>query len=308
MSKQFRHTGLRDVHGVLLLDKPAGLSSNQVLQKVKRLYKAKKAGHTGSLDPLATGLLPICFGEATKISSHLLNADKHYRAAASLGTATATGDAEGEVIRDCNVPVLTSAQVDVVLATFLGEQTQVPPMYSALRHNGQRLYELARAGTEVERQPRPIRISALHLRALSATQMVVDVSCSKGTYIRTLIEDIAAALGTCAHLESLRRTGVDPFRQVDMMTLPELEDEAAEVGVLSRHLLAVDQALPDWPSAHLDAEQSDKITHGQVLDWGEDVSSGWCRLYSNDQRFIGIGQMTEGQLHPRRLMPGLMQD
>lgn len=306
MSKQFRHTGLRDIHGVLLLDKPAGLSSNQVLQKVKRLYKAKKAGHTGSLDPLATGLLPICFGEATKISSHLLNADKHYQAIASLGTATATGDAEGTITRHCDVPALTVDQVNSVLESFLGTQTQVPPMYSALRHQGKRLYELARAGTEVDRPPRPIKISSLRLLKLSATKMVVDVSCSKGTYIRTLVEDIAKALGTCAHLNTLRRTGVDPFRYVAMVSLPELEDEAAEVGPLSDHLLPVDQALPHWPSAHLDTEQSDKIIQGQVLNWSGAGRSDWCRLYTKEQCFIGIGQIEDGKLHPRRLMPGLI--
>ena len=195
----------RDVHGVLLLDKPTGLTSNDALQKAKRLYAANKAGHTGSLDPLASGLLPICFGEATKVSGFLLDADKHYAVTCKLGQRTATADAEGEVVETKPVPALTPDLIERALAGFRGDIMQVPPMYSALRHQGRRLYDLAREGIEVPREPRPVSIFRLELKDWSPESLSMEVVCSKGTYIRTLVEDVAAALGTWAHVTVLRR-------------------------------------------------------------------------------------------------------
>ncbi|MGB1580547.1 MAG: tRNA pseudouridine(55) synthase TruB, partial [Nevskiales bacterium] len=220
----------RNISGILLLDKPIGRSSNAALQEVKRLFDARKAGHTGSLDPLATGLLPICFGHATKLSGYLLDADKAYWVKARLGERTDTADAEGEVIERLPVPDLSSRSVLDVLGSFLGEQEQLPPMYSALKHEGKRLYELARAGEEVERKKRRINIYDLQLLSAQADELVMSVRCSKGTYIRTLVEDIAQALGTVGHVAALRHTAVGAFTGEQMIDLPNLH-ALAEAGV-----------------------------------------------------------------------------
>ncbi|MGH8431877.1 MAG: tRNA pseudouridine(55) synthase TruB, partial [Solimonas sp.] len=201
----------RAVNGILLFDKPRGFSSNDALQRVKRLFRAEKAGHTGNLDPLATGLLPICFGQATKLCGHLLDSDKRYLARVKPGEKTTTGDTEGEVIQRSDAGLLSREALEAVLPAFTGTIRQVPPMYSALKHQGQRLYELAREGVEVERQPREVAIHELRLTAFEPGGFELDVRCSKGTYIRTLAEDLAAALGQCAHLVALRRTEVAPF-------------------------------------------------------------------------------------------------
>ncbi len=292
----------RNIHGVLLLDKPLGASSNQVLQQVKRLYQANKAGHTGSLDPLATGLLPICFGEATKVSAYLLNADKHYRVTGQLGVATQTGDSEGEISERCEVPALTDEKLEQVLAQFRGELEQIPPMYSALKHQGKRLYEIARAGEVVVRKPRCIVISELQLMERSKDTITLDVSCSKGTYIRTLIEDIGKALDSCAHVVSLRRTGVDPYVSADMISFDQLQQAAAnDPSELMEFLAPVDSALQHWPVIHLNNKQSLSIIQGQSLSWPTSEGLDWCRLYT-EQEFMGIGQFENGRLHPRRLM------
>ena len=292
----------RDIHGVLLLDKPPGASSNQILQQVKHIYHAKKAGHTGSLDPLATGLLPICFGEATKISAYLLNADKHYRVTGLLGIATQTGDSEGEISERCEAPVPDDEKLARTLDQFRGEIQQIPPMYSALKHNGKRLYEIARAGEVVKRKPRRVFISALRLIERSDDTITLDVSCSKGTYIRSLIEDLGKALGSCAHVVSLRRTGVDPFTATEMISLDRLQQIADnDQSELMDLLTPADSALQHWPAIDLNNRQSQSIIQGQSLDWSADDVIHWCRLYA-EQGFIGIGQIENGRLHPRRLM------
>jgi len=292
----------RNIDGVLLLDKPLGESSNRVLQQVKRLYQASKAGHTGSLDPLATGLLPICFGEATKVSAYLLNADKHYRVTGQLGIATETGDCEGEISERCDVPALSDEKLEQILAQFRGELEQIPPMYSALKYKGKRLYEIARAGEVVARKPRRIIISALRLIERSDDTITLDVSCSKGTYIRSLIEDIGKALNSCAHVVSLRRTGVDPFVAADMVSFDRLQEVAAnDPSELLSFLAPVDSALQHWPVVSLNNKQSLSIIQGQPLSWPASDDLGWCRLYT-EQAFIGIGQLEDGRLYPRRLM------
>ncbi len=220
------------VDGVLLLNKPAGLTSNQALQRVKRLYRAKKAGHTGSLDPAATGMLPLCFGEATKVCAFLLDADKSYRVTAKLGSRTDTGDATGAVTETAKVPELDADDWREVLESFQGDSLQVPPMYSALKQGGKRLYELARKGETVERKPRPIRIDAIELLEIAGSRLVFRVHCSKGTYVRTLVEDIAAKAGTVAHTASLHRETVGEFRAADMLDMGTLEADA-EAGASS---------------------------------------------------------------------------
>ncbi|HSN52585.1 MAG TPA: tRNA pseudouridine(55) synthase TruB, partial [Woeseiaceae bacterium] len=237
---------------MLLLNKPAGLTSNQALQRVKRLLNARKAGHTGSLDPAATGMLPLCFGEATKVCAFLLDADKTYRVTAKLGTATDTGDATGSVVESADVPEMTAAEWDAVLQRFHGESLQVPPMYSALKKDGKRLYELARKGETVERAPRPIRIDEIELLEAAGTRLVFRVHCSKGTYVRSLVEDIARAAGTVAHTARLHRETVADFGAGEMLDLQALEDAAAEgPAALRDSLLPPDRALTGLPAVTL---------------------------------------------------------
>jgi tRNA pseudouridine55 synthase len=217
--------------GILLLDKPLGLSSNSALQRVKRLLRAEKAGHVGSLDPLATGMLPICLGEATKIAGDILSGRKRYLFTAALGHRTATGDLEGAIVETLPVPAFDRAALDGVLSRFLGKQMQVPPMYSAIKRDGQPLYKLARAGVEVERAPREIELFGFDVRAFDAASIQLEVSCSKGTYVRTLAEDLARALGTCGHVSLLRRLHVEPFEGEPMIALEAVE-AAAQAGQL----------------------------------------------------------------------------
>jgi len=253
----------RAVHGILLLDKPLGLSSNEALQRVKRLFRAEKAGHTGSLDPLATGMLPLCFGQATKLCGQLLESDKRYLARVKLGEKTATGDAEGEVIERSDAAGFERATLEGVLARFVGSISQVPPMYSALKQQGQRLYELARQGLEVERQPRTVRIEALKLVRFVEGEFELDVRCSKGTYIRTLAEDIARAAGQCAHLSGLRRLEAGPFASQPMHTLEGLE-KTAEQGerALDGLLLDAGAALSAWPTVRVDDVRAQRLRQG----------------------------------------------
>ena len=239
-----RHSRSEPVDGVLLLNKPAGLTSNQALQQVKRLLNARKAGHTGSLDPAATGMLPLCFGEATKVCAFLLDADKTYRVTAKLGTATDTGDATGSVTESADVPQMTADDWDAVLQGFLGESLQVPPMYSALKKDGKRLYELARRGETVERAPRPIRIDSIELLEAAGTRVVFRVRCSKGTYVRSLVEDIARSSRHVAHTARLHRETVAEFGADEMVDLKAIEATAAEgPGPLRESLLPPDRAL-----------------------------------------------------------------
>lgn len=294
----------RDLHGVLLLDKPVGLTSNDALQKAKRLLRARKAGHTGSLDPLASGLLPLCFGEATKVSGFLLDADKYYAVTCRLGVRTSTADAEGQVVEERPVPALDADVVERVLKHFLGETQQVPPMYSALRHKGQRLYDLAREGIEVPREPRGVIIYELTLISLGSETLSLEVRCSKGTYIRTLVEDIATALGTCAHVTVLRRQAVGPFgRDVPMHSLAELEllaERSPEL--LDRVLLPVDSAVAHWPKAELASEAAWYFAKGQPVFIPGCPTRGRVRVYAA-RRFLGVGEIiSDGRLAPKRLM------
>jgi tRNA pseudouridine55 synthase len=290
------------VDGLLLLDKPPGMTSNQALQKVKRLLGASKAGHTGSLDPAATGMLPLCFGEATKVCGFLLDADKSYRVTARLGEATDTGDADGKVVETATVPALEPADWERLFERFTGEIEQVPPMYSALKQGGKRLYELARQGQVVERKARRIRVYRYDLLEARGPRLVFRVQCSKGTYVRTLVEDLARAAGTVGHVQGLHRETVAHFRQDDMVDLATAAS-IAEAGpdALRRHLLPLDAALEGWPQVSLDAADAGRFTHGQAIA-GIGGAGGLVRVYDGQERFLGVGELENGgRLLPRRV-------
>lgn len=296
----------RPVDGLLLLDKPTGCTSNAALQRVKWLFRARKAGHTGSLDPLATGMLPICLGEVTKLSPYLLGADKTYRVAVALGTRTSTGDADGEVVERSPVTALERSALERVIPQFTGEISQVPPMYSALKQAGRRLYELARAGIEVERQPRLVTIHEIVLESDDPAQPVLRVRCSKGTYIRSLVEDLAQAAGTLAHVAALRRLSVEPYPESAMRSLDELEALAAQgEAALDAVLLSPDQALPHWPGLRLGAAESFYLRQGNTIMAGAasaGLRPGLVRIGDHQGRFVGIGELlADGRLAPRRL-------
>jgi tRNA pseudouridine55 synthase len=296
-----RKRGL-DIHGVVLLDKPVGISSNRALQKVRGIYQARKAGHTGSLDPFATGMLPICLGEASKTAAFMLEAGKHYRAVARLGEATTTGDIEGDVIQTCQIPGPDPENITRAMEQFVGEIQQVPPMYSALKHEGKPLYEYARAGIEIDRPARAVTIHQLDLLDWQSPNLTFKVQCSKGTYIRTLAEDIATALGSCAHLVELRRSVVEPFGDFPMVTLEELQG-AREQGVLQEYLLPVDVGLPDWPRVDLDTTQRGKFIHGNHFPFSaEGMSAGKVRVYGPDEDLLGLADLTTDQIvRPTRI-------
>lgn len=304
MGKYRKRAHLRDVNGILLLDKPAGLTSNAALQVVKKLYQAAKAGHTGSLDPLATGLLPICFGEATKISGFLLDADKRYHVFCRLGEKTTTGDAEGEVVERLPVDSVTEAGIRVALTGFQGEIEQVPPMYSALKHKGERLYKLARQGVEVEREPRRVTVHALELLSWSNGIAELSVHCSKGTYVRTLVEDIGAVLGCGAHVTALRRLGVGPFDDSRMYDLAALEALAARgFAALDGILQPMESGLAQWPGVRLSGDAAFYLRQGQPVQVPQAPAQGWVRLYEGEQQFMGMGEiLDDGRVAPRRLM------
>ncbi|MDJ0739419.1 MAG: tRNA pseudouridine(55) synthase TruB [Gammaproteobacteria bacterium] len=304
MGRRGRARG-RPVNGILLLDKPVGLSSNHALQRVKRLYDARKAGHTGSLDPLADGMLPICFGDATKLSAFLLDADKHYRFRIRLGQTTATGDAEGEILSERPLDDIDCERVEQALGQFRGEIEQLPPMYSALKHQGKRLYELAREGVEVEREPRTVTIHALLLHDCTLPDLDVSVHCSKGTYVRTLAEDIGEALGCGAHVTALRRTGVGPYTELPMHTMDALE-AAASAGseALDALLLPIDTALADWPEVRVSADTAFYLRQGQAVLVPKAPTAGWVRIYGDDG-FLAVGQVQDdGKIAPKRLLGG----
>ncbi|HEX7026908.1 MAG TPA: tRNA pseudouridine(55) synthase TruB [Gammaproteobacteria bacterium] len=296
----------RNVSGILLLDKPRGLGSNAALQRVKRLFNAAKAGHTGNLDPLASGMLPVCLGEATKIAAFLLDADKHYRAECRLGVTTSTGDTEGDVLTEKPVPALTPRTIEPVLDMFRGEIQQVPPMYSALKHRGQPLYKLARQGLEVERRPRPVTIKQLTLVSFKDNLLELDIRCSKGTYIRTLAEDIGMRLGCGAHLTALRRLSSTPFNEAGMVG-PERLSGAAEqgYGALDALLLPPDAALSDWPEVSMNPDTALYFCRGQAVWIPRAPVGGLLRIYSHEggPGFLGIGQVLEdGRIAPKRLI------
>ncbi|HVJ30519.1 MAG TPA: tRNA pseudouridine(55) synthase TruB [Gammaproteobacteria bacterium] len=294
----------RDVFGLLLLDKPLGLSSNRALQRVKRLYAAEKAGHAGSLDPLATGMLPIFFGAATRLAAFMLEARKTYRVTARLGSATTTGDAEGETIeerRDGAPPA--PAVISAAVSRFVGEIEQVPPMYSALKRGGVPLYRLARSGVEVERSPRRVVIEALVVERYDWPELTLHVRCSKGTYVRTLVEDIARAAGTLGHVAGLRRLAVSPFPEGAMRTFEEIEAAAIDGGAaLDGLLLSADAGLEGWPSARLGPAEVAKIAHGQAVAADPALPCGHVKVYGESGRLIAIGLVTEERsLAPTRV-------
>lgn len=290
------------VNGLLLLNKPAGMTSNQALQKVKRLLKAKKAGHTGSLDPAATGMLPLCFGEATKVCAYLLDADKTYRVTAKLGEATDTADADGQIIESARVPELTRDAWEKLLKSFEGDIEQVPPMYSALKKDGKRLYELARKGEVVERAARPVRIDEIDLLEVSGTRLVFRVHCSKGTYVRTLVEDIAKAAGTVAHTARLHRETVGDFRAEDMVDMAGAEQAAlAGLAELRESLIPADAALAAWPACQVADSDVERFSGGQVVAC-DGTGSGLVKVYGAGDRFLGVGELDgSGQVAPKRI-------
>lgn len=288
----------KQVDGVLLLDKAQGMSSNDALQKARRLFSAAKGGHTGTLDPLATGLLPLCFGEATKFSADLLDADKTYEAELQLGVSTDSGDAEGVVTATAEVNV-TPADIARVLPQFTGDILQVPPMHSALKRDGRPLYELARQGITVDREARPVTIHVIDLLEFTGTRLRLSVSCSKGTYIRVLAQDIGAALGCGAHLTALRRTRVGDLVLDGAMTLAQID--SIEEGVRVACLRPVDALLQSLPRVDLSGEAKQRFSHGNPVDLPEGLS-GKIRVYAED-RLIGVGEPGPGQrLWPKRLV------
>lgn len=303
MGRRQRKKG-RDIHGILLLDKPAGMTSNDALQRVKRLYDARKVGHTGSLDKTATGLLPLCFGDATKFSAYLLNADKHYQAICNLGSETTTGDAAGEVLNQRPILDLHEEYLESVLEEFRGEIQQVPPMYSALKHKGQRLYKLAYQGLEVERRARPVTIHQLQLIKLEDSCFEIDVVCSKGTYIRTLAEDIGKRLGCGAHVGSLRRLGAGPYSAENMIDMPTLDKLAAEgQQSLDSQLLNVDTALLSLPEVTLVESVAFYLCQGQAVMVPNAPTTGLLRIYDSGKQFLGLGEvLDDGRIAPRRLV------
>jgi tRNA pseudouridine55 synthase len=289
----------RPLHAVLLLDKPLGLSSNDALQRAKRLFNAEKAGHTGTLDPLASGLLPLCFGAATKFSQASLDADKRYTATLHLGVTTTTGDLEGEIVERREVQA-DRAAIDAVLARFIGAQEQRPPMHSALKHQGRALYEYAREGREVERAARRIVLHAIDVLSFDAGMLVLDVLCSKGTYIRTLAEDIGAALGCGAHLAALRRTGSGALTLDGAITLDALE--AMTMAERDGHLLPPDLLLAAWPEWHLAADEAARFLTGLRRRVAA-PDAPRVRVYGPEPRaLLGAAHITAGELIPDRLL------
>lgn len=295
----------RAISGFIILDKPLNMSSNQALQKVKHLLQAKKAGHTGSLDPLATGVLPLCLGEGTKLSQYLLDADKTYELVGQLGIQTTTGDAEGEVAIQKDIPGGWEKALPEVLAQFLGETQQIPSMFSAIKQNGVPLYELARKGIEVEREPRTITIHETKILGTTESTFKLCVRCTKGTYVRTLVEDIAKALGTVGYVVELRRTHVGPYQESDMVSLEALM-QALETGgfdAVKRFIQPLESALTHWPAINLSPVALHYLRQGQPIRVPNLPASGYARMLDEQQRLVGIGEITEdGRIAPKRLM------
>ena len=290
----------KHINGVLLLDKPLGYSSNQALQKIKWLLQAAKAGHTGTLDPLATGLLPLCFGEATKFAHYLMDADKTYIATIKLGVTTSTGDAEGEVLSTKTVNV-TEQQFTAACSKFVGEISQVPPMYSALKFEGKALYEYARAGVEIDRKARLVLIHSIEVKSFAADIAQIIVTCSKGTYIRTLAEDIGAVLGCGAHLIGLRRTATANYNIAQAITLEQFEATPAEQRVAL--LMPEDSAVQHLPSITLNEDSSFYLQQGQAIWQSGQIPLGLLRLYNEQEQFLGLGELqSDGKIAPKRLI------
>lgn len=290
----------RKVNGILLLDKPLGYSSNQALQKIKWLFQAEKAGHTGTLDPLATGLLPICLGEATKFAQYVTDADKTYIAQIKLGVQTTTGDAEGEVIEIKPVNI-TAIQFEQACQQFIGEICQVPPMYSALKHDGKALYEYARAGVEIARTERQVSIKNITINSFSGSDAVISVTCSKGTYIRTLAEDIGKMLNNHAHLTGLRRTKTAGFDLADAVTIEAIEALALETRDAT--LLSVDSAITILPQVIIGEDSAFYFKQGQAVWQSGVISEGELRVYEESGKFLGLAKLLDdGKIAPKRLV------
>ncbi len=295
----------RSVDGILLLDKPAGMTSNEALQAAKRLFDAQKAGHTGSLDPMATGLLPICFGEATKVSAFLLDADKHYRFTVRLGERTDSGDADGEVIATRTVSNIDRPTVEAAVKAFEGEIEQIPPMHSAVKQQGTPLYEYAHRGQTVERAPRRTRVHRVEVADFDGRDLTLDVACAKGTYVRTLADDLGERLGCGGHIVWLRRTGAGPFVEPSMVTLEALREQWRQGGAsaLDPWLEPVDAALSEWPEIEVGPDVADFLRQGQGVQVPKAPAAGMLRLYERDGGFIGMGRvLDDGRIGPKRLM------
>ncbi|PVX33007.1 tRNA pseudouridine synthase B [Pasteurella langaaensis DSM 22999] len=295
----------RDIHGVFLLDKPQGMSSNDILQKVKRVYQANKAGHTGALDPLATGMLPICLGEATKFSQFLLDADKRYLVTAKLGERTDTSDAEGQIVETRSVNVELST-ILTALPHFTGDLMQVPTMFSALKHNGKPLYEYARQGITVERDARPITIFELKFVSYDAPNLTLEVHCSKGTYIRTLIDDLGEYLGCGAHVTMLRRIAVSDYPYEKMLTWEQLQQlaEKQDLALLDQHLLPLDTAVSKLTALYLTEVQTKAVGFGQRVKFSnEQQIYGQVRLFSPENLFLGVAEIDQNNvIRPNRMV------
>ncbi len=297
----------RDVSGILVLDKPAGFSSNDAVQKAKRLFHARKVGHTGALDPLATGVLPLCFGEATKFSQYLLTSDKKYLTTLKLGVATDSGDADGQVVAERPVENVTEARVEEALRFFRGEIDQVPSMFSAVKHQGQPLYKLARQGIEIERDARRVKIFSNQIVALEGDELTLAIHCSKGTYVRTIAEELGEHLGCGAHVTALRRQAAGPYDESDLVTFETLEAALESEGTLDRFLLPVASAVGDWPEVRLNDDTAYYVRQGQPVIVPHAPTSGWVRLSQQlgegSTRFLGVGEvLDDGRVAPRRLI------
>ena len=302
MSKGLKRYG-EEVNGLLLLNKPSGITSNKALQIVRKLLNAKKAGHTGSLDPSATGMLPLCFGQATKVCKYLLNSDKSYIVEATLGVATDTGDREGKEISNLPIPNKSREEWKEIVQSFIGKSAQIPPMHSALKINGKRLYELARNGEKIERKPRPIEIYSINLLEISLPKLIFRVRCSKGTYIRTLVEDIAKKADTVAHTSQLHRESVGDFKSENMIKMCTIKSLAEQdMDNIREQLLPADTALSGMPKLIINSNEAAKFCAGQEIKDYFNKKNGLTRVYKAGQIFIGIGEVTtKGLLSPRRI-------
>lgn len=300
MTRRNRDRG-RKVDGILLLDKPAGLTSNAALQHVKRAFGASKAGHTGSLDPIATGLLPVCFGEATKLSGFFLSADKRYRAGFRLGVATETGDSEGGVVRRSTVEV-GDEDIERAMDRFRGNFEQIPSMYSAIKKNGKPLYELARQGIEVERQARPVTVHALDWERPEGDRLAVDLHCSSGFYVRSLAHDLGEALGCGAHVDALTRVAVGDFKLEDAVSLDRVEALREDIASLDELLIPGDRGLQHLPGITLSTDAAYYLVRGQAVRAAKLPRSGLVRLYAEEAGFLGVGKVLgDGRVAPKRL-------
>ena len=291
-------TQKNNLNGILLLDKPLMLSSNHAIQKIKKQFNIRKVGHTGTLDPLATGLLPVCMGQATRISQFLINSDKTYRALIMLGTRTSTGDKEGEIIETCSSDVSTNtAYIDKVLKSFIGEQKQIPPMYSALKHNGERLYKLAQKGLNVSRKARSINIYSIDLISISDEYLEVIIECSKGTYIRTLAEDIAKKLGTVGHIDQLRRLNIKCFHDQSMFSFNQIMKAKS----INQFLLPIDIPLKHLAKKDFSESESSMFINGLSIQTNQrsNNESDYIRIYNDESVFLGVGLYSNGYIKPK---------